>query len=128
MIVQRGQKLTKALYFYSGTTLVIEASGTVKDTIAQGAYVHIEVKYGYIKLVNLESDLCEQLGNVDLACPIEPGKLVITKSVDLPKQIPPVRIPVTLSGVWIKVANNRYRASTPSRPTSTTSMTSTSPA
>lgn len=116
------------MYFYSGTTLVIEASGTVKDTIAQGAYVHIEVKYGYIKLVNLESDLCEQLGNVDLACPIEPGKLVITKSVDLPKQIPPVRIPVTLSGVWIKVANNRYRASTPSRPTSTTSMTSTSPA
>jgi len=73
----------------AGTTLVIEASGTVKDTITKGAYVHIEVKYGYIKLINMQSDLCEQLGNVDLQCPIEPGKLVITKSVDLPKQIPP---------------------------------------
>jgi hypothetical protein len=73
----------------AGTTLLIEASGQVKDTILDGAYVHIEVKYGYIKLINMRSDLCEQLGNVDLECPIEPGKLVITKSVDLPKQIPP---------------------------------------
>lgn len=73
----------------AGTSLVIEASGTVKETIDKGAYVQIEVKYGYIRLINMRSDLCEQLGNVDLSCPVEPGKLVITKSVDLPKQIPP---------------------------------------
>ena len=100
----------------------------VKDTIIQGAYVRIEVKYGFIKLINMQSDLCEQLGNVDLECPIEPGKLVITKSVDLPRQIPPVRTLIILSGVGSKVADNRYRASTPSRPMSSTQMTSISPA
>ncbi|KAK3292238.1 ML domain-containing protein [Chaetomium fimeti] len=73
----------------AGTTLNIEASGTVNETILKGAYVKLEVKYGYIRLISTTADLCEQLGNVDLECPIEPGKLSITKTVDLPSQIPP---------------------------------------
>jgi hypothetical protein len=31
---------------------------------------------------------------VDLECPIEKGKISITKEVELPKEIPPVRLPL----------------------------------
>ena len=50
----------------------------------------MQVKYGLIRLVNTEADLCEQVANVDLECPIKKGKTVITKDVELPKEIPPV--------------------------------------
>ncbi|KAL2171717.1 hypothetical protein VTG60DRAFT_2013 [Thermothelomyces hinnuleus] len=73
----------------AGTTLVIEATGTVKERILQGAYVNLEVKYGYIRLINTQADLCKEIQNVDLECPIEKGKISITKTVDLPKEIPP---------------------------------------
>ncbi|KAL2132128.1 hypothetical protein VTI74DRAFT_4163 [Chaetomium olivicolor] len=73
----------------AGTTLVIEATGTVKETILEGAYVNLEVKYGYIRLIKTTADLCEEIKNVDLECPIEKGKISLTKSVDLPKEIPP---------------------------------------
>jgi hypothetical protein len=74
----------------SGKSLDITASGQVKQTIATGAYVQLTVKYGLIKLLSTTADLCEQLGNVDLSCPLEPGKMTLTKSVDLPSAIPPV--------------------------------------
>ncbi|KAK4204068.1 putative Phosphatidylglycerol/phosphatidylinositol transfer protein precursor [Triangularia verruculosa] len=73
----------------AGTTLIIEASGTVKETIVEGAYVKLQVKYGYIRLISTQADLCKEIKNVDLDCPIEKGKISITKSVDLPKEIPP---------------------------------------
>jgi hypothetical protein len=72
-----------------GKSLIITASGTAQKTIETGAYVLIVVKYGYIQLLKTTADLCEQLGNVDLECPIKPGKLKITKAVDMPKAIPP---------------------------------------
>ncbi|UKZ73604.1 hypothetical protein TrVFT333_001252 [Trichoderma virens FT-333] len=64
-------------------------SGDVKKTVTQGAYVKVTVKYGLIQLLTTTADLCEQLGNVDLSCPLETGKMTITKSVDLPSAIPP---------------------------------------
>ncbi|KAL2016644.1 hypothetical protein VTK56DRAFT_3224 [Thermocarpiscus australiensis] len=73
----------------AGNTLVIEATGTVKETIVDGAYVDLEVKYGYIRLISTRADLCQEIKNVELECPIEKGKLIITKSIDLPKEIPP---------------------------------------
>ncbi|UNI21909.1 Phosphatidylglycerol/phosphatidylinositol transfer protein [Purpureocillium takamizusanense] len=73
----------------AGKELVIEASGIVNETIEKGAYVLLTVKYGLIRLVNTKADLCEQIGNVDLKCPLEKGKMVIRKTVDLPKEIPP---------------------------------------
>ncbi|OIW32248.1 ML domain-containing protein [Coniochaeta ligniaria NRRL 30616] len=73
----------------AGTELVIKAVGTVYETIEDGAYVNLQVKYGLIRLVNTKADLCEQIKNVDLECPIEKGIISITKSVDLPKEIPP---------------------------------------
>jgi hypothetical protein len=73
----------------AGTDLVIKATGTVASTIAEGAYVNLQVKYGLIRLITTTADLCEQVQNVDLKCPIEKGALSIVKSVELPKEIPP---------------------------------------
>ena len=70
--------------------MVIRATGTVFERIEEGAYVDIVVKYGLIRLLATRADLCEQIGNVDLKCPIEKGVLSITKSVDIPKEVPPV--------------------------------------
>ncbi|KAF8450106.1 ML domain-containing protein [Terfezia claveryi] len=72
-----------------GATLVIKASGNLKHTIEAGAYVIVEVKYGYIKLIHKILDLCENAGQVDLECPVKAGELVLTKEIDLPKAIPP---------------------------------------
>ncbi|CAG9998074.1 unnamed protein product [Clonostachys byssicola] len=73
----------------AGQDLVIKAEGTVKEKIEEGAYVSLAVNYGLIRLITTTADLCEQIGNVDLECPVEAGKLAITKTVELPAQIPP---------------------------------------
>lgn len=73
----------------AGNTLLIAAKGTVRETIEDGAYVQLEVKYGYIRLISTKADLCKEIKNVDLECPIEKGELSIIKSVDLPNEIPP---------------------------------------
>jgi len=73
----------------AGQTLTIEASGIFNETVEEGAYVNLQVKYGLIRLINQKADLCDQIKNVDLECPIEKGKVVLTKDVDLPNEIPP---------------------------------------
>ncbi|EAA28229.1 putative phosphatidylglycerol/phosphatidylinositol transfer protein [Neurospora crassa] len=73
----------------AGQTLTIEASGIVKEAIEEGAYVNLQVKYGYIRLINTSADLCKEMKNVELECPIKKGRLSITKNVELPKEIPP---------------------------------------
>jgi len=73
----------------AGANLTIEATGFVKEDITDGAYVKLQVKYGYIKLLDTQADLCEEIKNVDLECPIEKGKISITKEIELPKEIPP---------------------------------------
>jgi len=72
--------------------LTIEAKGTVKEKIEEGAYVHLEVKYGFIKLINQQVDFCEQLKQVDEKCPLEKGDMTILKEVEIPKEVPPVSI------------------------------------
>lgn len=52
--------------------------------------MNLQVKYGYIRLINTKADLCEEIKNVDLECPIKEGKIAIIKAVELPKEIPPV--------------------------------------
>jgi len=73
----------------AGKTLTIEAVGTLLEDIEKEAKVILQVKYGLIRLVNTEADLCQQVSNVDLECPIKKGKITITKDVELPKEIPP---------------------------------------
>ncbi|KAI9865125.1 MAG: Phosphatidylglycerol/phosphatidylinositol transfer protein [Trichoglossum hirsutum] len=72
-----------------GATLEIEALGILKKDVVKGAYVDLQVKYGLIRVVNTRADLCEQIKNVDLKCPLKEGKTLLTKSVDIPKEIPP---------------------------------------
>jgi len=72
----------------AGEVLTIEAVGTLTEDVEEGAYVEIQVKYGLIRLVSTRADLCKQVSNVDLECPIKKGKIVITKDVELPERIP----------------------------------------
>ncbi|KAI1503936.1 ml domain-containing protein [Biscogniauxia marginata] len=73
----------------SGAELVIRATGTVFEPVVEGAYANIVVRYGLIRLISTRADLCEQISNVDLECPIEKGILSVTKSVEIPKEVPP---------------------------------------
>jgi hypothetical protein len=84
---------------YSGAALSISAQGNLTEKIEKGAKVHIQVKYGIITLINQETDLCEQVGQVDLECPLDKGELKLTKDVELPKEIPPVRPKLVASHV-----------------------------
>ncbi|KAK2759502.1 Phosphatidylglycerol/phosphatidylinositol transfer protein [Arachnomyces sp. PD_36] len=71
-----------------GQTLTIKAHGTLAQDVEEGAKVQLQVKYGLIRLVNQEADLCEQIKNVDMSCPLKKGPLTITKEVDIPSAIP----------------------------------------
>lgn len=52
--------------------------------------MHIQVKYGLIRILNQEVDLCEQADKLDLKCPLKKGPMTLTRDVELPKEIPPV--------------------------------------
>jgi len=73
----------------AGSTLSFTAKGTLKERITEGAYVALQVKYGVITLIKQTVDLCEQVKNVDLECPLDDGELTITKDVQLPSHVPP---------------------------------------
>ena len=85
--------LQPLIYSSSGKTLTIEAKGNFTEEVKEGAYINLSVKYGLIRLINQRADLCEQMKNVDEDCPLS-GEKTITKDVDLPKEIPPVRSPL----------------------------------
>ncbi|PGH11004.1 hypothetical protein AJ79_05155 [Helicocarpus griseus UAMH5409] len=72
-----------------GQTLTINATGTFHQQVDEGAKVQVQVNYGFIRLINKEADLCTEIKNVDLNCPLKKGNMSFTKSVDLPKEIPP---------------------------------------
>lgn len=79
----------------AGEELVIKATGKTSQDIEEGAYVLLQVKYGLIRLISTSADLCEQITNVDLECPIKEGDLAITKAVSLPAEIPPGKYTVS---------------------------------
>ncbi|KAF2403479.1 phosphatidylglycerol/phosphatidylinositol transfer protein [Trichodelitschia bisporula] len=85
----------------AGQSLTIAAKGTLLEDIEEGAKVHIQVKFGLITLINQDTDLCDQVKNVDLECPLEKGETVLTKTVELPSRIPPGRYRV-LADVYTK--------------------------
>ncbi|KAF2835276.1 Phosphatidylglycerol/phosphatidylinositol transfer protein [Patellaria atrata CBS 101060] len=85
----------------AGKTLSIKASGNLTEEIEEGAKIHVQVKYGLITLINQEYKLCDQVGEIDLECPLEKGDLTLSKEVDLPKEIPPGKFTV-LADVFTK--------------------------
>ncbi len=71
-----------------GTSLNITASGVFSEDIEPGAKVALTVKYGLITLIHQTADLCDQITNVDLECPLKKGKMSMTHAVKLPDQVP----------------------------------------
>jgi len=92
----------------------------LKDTVTPGAYVEVSVKYGLITLIRETLDLCDHVKEVELKCPIEKGKLTLTKVVKIPQQIPPVSFPPSIPYrvcplFSVPLANDKYlRGNTPS--------------
>lgn len=72
-----------------GQNVTIHAEGIVKQPILEGAYVDVDVRYGYIRLLKQTFDLCEQSKTVGIECPVEKGKLVLDTSVEIPGEVPP---------------------------------------
>ncbi|KAI8375323.1 ML domain-containing protein [Choanephora cucurbitarum] len=72
-----------------GQDLQIDFKGYLSETVPNGTYVQIVVKYGVVRLIQKKFDLCEKIEEVDEKCPIPQGNLEFTKVVALPKEIPP---------------------------------------
>lgn len=72
-----------------GQSFSIEAKGNLKQNVTEGAYIKLEVSFGFIKLVQQTVGLCDQVGAVNLTCPIEKGEVKIVKEADIPKEAPP---------------------------------------
>jgi len=75
---------------HSGQTLNISAVAILKDDIEKGAKADVIAKYGLITMYKTSADICDNVNQIDLECPVNRGKLFITKSVDIPSQVPPV--------------------------------------
>lgn len=74
-----------------GQNLTFSAVGYISEDIKQGAYVDVDVRYGFIKLIHQTYDLCEEIEKVDLTCPIKKGLQKIEKVVEVPQEVPPGR-------------------------------------
>lgn len=78
-----------------GTNLTISAVGVLSQEVTDGAYVEVDVFYGYIKLIHQTYDLCEYVTEVGLECPLAPGTYDLTKEVEIPAEVPPGRYVAT---------------------------------
>ncbi|QLQ80303.1 hypothetical protein HG537_0D03040 [Torulaspora globosa] len=75
-----------------GKNLTISAVGKLHETVKEGAYVNVEVRLGYIKLLTQTYDLCETLeeNKVDgLTCPLAAGPYSVVKEIEIPAEVPP---------------------------------------
>lgn len=77
-----------------GENLTFIAKGMLKEDVVDGAYVNVEVRYGFIKLIDQTFDLCEEIKKVNMTCPISKGEQVIVKEVEIPNEVPPGRYSV----------------------------------
>ena len=73
---------------YSGQPLSIKANGTLSKDIEAGAHAFVQVKFGMLTLIKQKADLCDQLSNLNMTCPIEKGPMNITREADIPEQVP----------------------------------------
>ncbi|KAG0645478.1 Phosphatidylglycerol phosphatidylinositol transfer [Hyphodiscus hymeniophilus] len=72
-----------------GKPLRIQATGHLAKVVDKGSFVHVAVKWGIVTILTKDFDLCESAGAVDEECPFHEGFWNVSKTVDLPQQIPP---------------------------------------
>lgn len=71
--------------------------------------MHLTVRYNnLITLINQDADTCETVKKADLECPLKKGEMKLTKDVDLPQQIPPVRFHYVPQGTLLTVSQGKY--------------------
>ncbi|CAD6500281.1 BgTH12-07461 [Blumeria graminis f. sp. triticale] len=71
-----------------GQKLKIEATGDLSEDIIDGASVKVQAKVGYITLLTLTLDLCNEITKIGESCPLKKGTHNITREVDIPQYIP----------------------------------------
>ena len=81
-----------------GQPLTIAFEGDLREPIEGSEMVNIQVKYGVIKIVDMTTNLCEELGKVDDVpqCPFSPGHWRFNHTEVLPSDIPPGRYTLTI--------------------------------
>ncbi|KAK3180440.1 hypothetical protein K4F52_008168 [Lecanicillium sp. MT-2017a] len=86
-----------------GKDVAITVTGTVRDTIADGAYVDLTVKLGLIKILKKELDICEEArkANSTVQCPVVPGKYTVTHTISLSRNIPWARYKIDVGGYTV---------------------------
>ncbi|KAG6027772.1 hypothetical protein E4U19_006435 [Claviceps sp. Clav32 group G5] len=80
---------------FSGGVLAFTAR--VTRIIEKRAYMDLTVKYEGIRLLGTTTDLCQQITEVGLRCPLRYGEISFTRAVTLPnkKNIPPGTYTIT---------------------------------
>ncbi|KDN38948.1 hypothetical protein K437DRAFT_228298 [Tilletiaria anomala UBC 951] len=83
-----------------GRNMTVRGTGVVRSLIDEGSYVDVVVKIGLIKLLSRRFDLCEEAknANAQVQCPIKPGTYDIEQTVALPREIPPAKFNVHITG------------------------------
>ncbi|OMH79456.1 Phosphatidylglycerol/phosphatidylinositol transfer protein [Zancudomyces culisetae] len=77
-------------YPQRGRNISVYARAYIKERIEK-ATARVVVKYGIIRLVNSDYDLCELLAeNTEERCPLEPGLHEINVVAYVPAYVPPV--------------------------------------
>ncbi|RKF56351.1 Phosphatidylglycerol/phosphatidylinositol transfer protein [Golovinomyces cichoracearum] len=72
-----------------GQMLSVDFVGQLLDQVKKGSYVDVTVKYELITLIKTSFDLCEQLHQGNITCPIEKGPIEVHREFKLPEAIPP---------------------------------------
>lgn len=83
-----------------GEDLTVDFKGFLKEEVNEGSMIDVLVKYGAIKLLHKQFDLCEQAQQVNRTCPIEEGDFHLIHTVELPKDIPPVSLSMNNCGFY----------------------------
>ncbi|CBQ69689.1 related to phosphatidylglycerol/phosphatidylinositol transfer protein [Sporisorium reilianum SRZ2] len=83
-----------------GQNLTVRAKGTIKDEVSDGTFADVIVKLGYIRLLARRFDVCEEArqNNADLQCPLSAGEYELEHTVALPREIPPGKFNVHITG------------------------------
>lgn len=81
-----------------GKPLTIAFDGDLKKPLEGSELVNIQVKYGVIKIVDMTTNLCDELEKVpDVPqCPFQPGHWAFNHTEKLPADIPPGRYTLTI--------------------------------